>query len=191
MFIIYKENTGRAELFVIFSSLNVHRTQPVFNFFVFVARQKWNTKSSLNFDLSIGSETNRKPVAHEVVKCNWRLTENKSRRKNESEHDWWKTKSRTRHWTEQTRTHIHTSLQDQRGWCFHNLNLSIQQAVCPPVYQSLGWLPRQHGQMIFIFEVHAQRDSSEGQLRWKPFSMVAANRRSLMMSSEEYSGSFR
>lgn len=30
-----------------------------------------------------------------------------------------------------------------------------------------------------------------GQLRWKPFSMVAASRRSLMMSSEEYSGSFR
>lgn len=168
MFIIYKENTGRAELFVVVSSLNVHRTQPVFYFFVLVARQKLNTKSSLNFDLSIGSETNRKPVAHSEVKCNWRRTENKSRRKNESEHDWWKTKSRARHWTEQTRTHTqtHTSLQDQRGcqdWrCFHNLNLSIQQAVRPPVYQSLGWLPRQHGQMISIFEAHAQCDSSKG-----------------------------
>lgn len=29
------------------------------------------------------------------------------------------------------------------------------------------------------------------QLRWKPFSMVAARRRSLMISSDEYSGNFR
>lgn len=29
------------------------------------------------------------------------------------------------------------------------------------------------------------------QLRWKPFSIVAARRRSLIISSEEYSGSFK
>lgn len=31
----------------------------------------------------------------------------------------------------------------------------------------------------------------KAQLRWKPFSIVAASRRSLMISSEEYSGNFR
>ena len=36
-----------------------------------------------------------------------------------------------------------------------------------------------------------QGRAEHAQLRWKPFSMVAAKRRSLMMSSEEYSGSFR
>lgn len=57
----------------------------------------------------------------------------------------------------------------------------------------IGWLICQsRGGRRDGLEEHAQCGGGGGvQLRWKPFSMVAASRRSLMMSSEEYSGSFR
>lgn len=59
----------------------------------------------------------------------------------------------------------------------------------------------EHSFCIFFFcnktrqasstHVVGHRCREHAQFRWKPFSMVAARRRSRMISSEEYSGNFR
>lgn len=67
-----------------------------------------------------------------------------------------------------------------------------------PVRGLIGWLARpSRGRRTgvvgacSVWAVGVACGGGRGQLRWKPFSMVAARRRSLMMSSDEYSGSFR
>ena len=107
-----------------------------------------------------------------------------------------------------TNTHTHTDGRTrerqtaarmrtaERGGREHNLNFSLNVSKqthntasssltsAPPGTALIGRLLRRGWAGLGRRMEHAQ-------LRWKPFSMVAASRRSRMMTSEEYSGSFR